>query len=121
MGFKDSKSGKPIFLWKFLKELASLNGNFTNCPDKGKGKVKKYFSDLRKALRQIFKTIEGDPISYKKTTGYETAFLIEDKSHNRDYEESIRRHYKEYVPPKNTHCNYKNEDDCEDSDFGLDD
>lgn len=117
MGFKDSKSNKPIFLWKFLKELASLSGKFTN--SQGKDKAKKCFSDLRKALNQVFKTIEGNSISYKKTkdyTGYETSFVIEDKSPNSEYEESIRRHHREYVPPKKPHSNYN-----EDSDFKIDD
>lgn len=125
MGFRDSKSSKPIFLWEFLKKLASLSGNFTNCPDGKKDEAKKYFSDLRKALRQVFRTIEGNPIPYKKTkdyAGYETAFVIEDKSHNREYEESVRKHHKKYVPPKKTDSNYKeeNKDDSEDNNYNLD-
>lgn len=126
MGFKDNKSknNEPIFLWKFLKELASLSGRFTNCPDKEKDKAKKYFSSLRKTLSQLF-NINGDPIPYKKSkdyTGYETAFVIENKSHDREYEESVRGHHREYIPPKKTHhsCRDENENDNKDNNYNLD-
>lgn len=124
-GFKDDKSNKPIFLWKFLKELASLSGKFTNCPPKEKAKVKGYFYNLRKALFQLLK-IDGDPIPYKKTkdyTGYETAFIIENKSYAREYEKSVRGHHREYIPPKKTHhsCRDENENENEDNDYNLDD
>lgn len=115
MGFKDNKNNKPIFLWKFLKELASLSGRFTNCQHKEKDNVKKCFSNLRKVLFRLF-GIKGNPVPYKKTenyTGYETAFVIEDKAFAREYEESVREHHKRYVPPKKTHhsCREENEDD----------
>ena len=122
MGFQDAKSGKPIKLRIFLKELADLSGRFTNYPANDKEKVKGYFKDLRKVLKHNFETIQGDPVPYKSTKdykGYETAFTIEGKSYD-DYENKTREHLKTVVEPKNRNTKQQ-ADDSEDREDREDD
>lgn len=118
MGFTGKKRGNPSKLWFFLKELAVLNGRFKNYPLENKVEIKELFSDLRKKLIDFFK-FDGDPIPYLKTkdyTGYKTTFVIEDKSHAREYEESVIKHNKKYVPSRHKQYKESVDDDRYDSD-----
>ncbi|GEM_PF-5909246 len=108
IGFKDGRKNPPtpVKAWVFLKLLARDNGRLSDYQQTKKDAVEKSVSSLREILVELFK-IEGDPIPYKKKSrprvksktddpgkksenyaGYETAFKIEDKSYNREYEES---------------------------------
>ena len=112
MGFTGRKRGSPSKLWVFFKELANLNGRFTKWQNTQKVTIKELFSDLRKKLTDYFK-IDGDPIPHKKGKGYQTSFTLENKSFSKEHEDSIGRHNRSYVPPKNKHI--PNNDD--DGDF----
>ncbi|KAB2836210.1 MAG: hypothetical protein F9K48_02445 [Candidatus Brocadia sp.] len=112
MGFKGrstrKEEGKTSILWVNLRTLARSGGVLKDFPNTKANKIKESMSDLRKKLASYFK-IEGDPIPYKKGKGYKTAFALKDKSHSREYEDSIRKQHKGYEPT-GTENPYKDND-----------
>lgn len=100
MGFKDKRTSKPNKSWKVLLGFALRCGQLNNYDTKEKGKIEKSIQRLEEALIKYF-NIGGDPIPYieePEYKGYRTDFIIEDKSHTREYEDSIRKMYQTRYP-----------------------
>lgn len=100
MGFKDKRTSKPNKSWKVLLGFALTCGQLNKYDTKEKGKIEKSIQRLEEALIKYF-NIGGDPIPYieePEYKGYRTDFIIEDKSHTREYEDSIRKMYQTRYP-----------------------
>ena len=85
MGFSDLRAGnttsRPSDLWGVFRQLAILNGEITIDDSIGSFqdplKVKKWLSQIRKKLQEVFPDIPGDPFHpYKDAKGYKTRFAI---------------------------------------------
>jgi hypothetical protein len=84
MGFVDrrKKPEQPDKLWRVLRMIAEYEGEIGWKDDvpislKERGKMKKWFSDIRKRLRAYFPTIPGDPFEpYRKAKAYKTIFIL---------------------------------------------
>jgi hypothetical protein len=85
MGFSDLRAGmavsRPSELWGVFRQLAKLNGEITFQDSiesfDDPNKVKKWISQIRKKLQDVFPDISGDPFHpYKDAKGYKTRFAI---------------------------------------------
>jgi hypothetical protein len=83
MGFNDARKteSQPSALWGVFHQISIMNGEMT-LQDSVKSfsdpeKVKKWVSQIRKKLQQVFPTISGDPFHpYTHAKGYKTRFVL---------------------------------------------
>jgi hypothetical protein len=83
MGFADARKteSQPSALWGIFHQISIMNGEMT-LQDSVKSfsepeKVKKWVSQIRKKLQQVFPTISGDPfLPYTHAKGYKTRFVL---------------------------------------------
>ena len=83
MGFADARKTEslPSILWGVFRQMAIMNGEM-NLQDSTKSfndpeKVKKWVSQIRKKLQEVFPNISGDPFHpYTHTKGYRTRFVL---------------------------------------------
>ncbi len=86
MGFSDlrradSPEYQPSKLWRILRAFAEHHGEIVFQDSTGAfsspEKVKKWVSQIRKKLREVFPTLQGDPFHpYNKVHGYKTRFTL---------------------------------------------
>ena len=83
MGFNDARKteSQPSTLWGFFHQMAIMNGEMTFQDSvnsfKDPEKVKKWVSQIRKKLQQVFPNIPDDPFHpYKQAKGYKTRFFL---------------------------------------------
>jgi hypothetical protein len=85
LGFSDLRAAepetRPSDVWGVLRQLARLNGEITFQDStrtfEDPVKVKKWISQIRKKLKQVFPDIPGDPFHpYSKVKGYKTLFSL---------------------------------------------
>ena len=81
LGFADGRTKNPSFAWQALQELARLGGKLGSVPKdclwaKDWPAVEKRMEELRKILRERFKTAD-DPVPFETGIGYKTAFRID--------------------------------------------